>query len=1270
MAPGNDTSLEAGNNRLADGQDLKKGLLEQGAKVIEQQIEKQNALKALTAQVNESKMDPAQNPDCIRMQKELDALQAQYNALEATWMADFPGAKRMFSLRLNGGQYKNYLGDQKQEQAPTKAETPAAARAEVLATTHVAVLDFQKEVASYVEGKDRNHIALTAQALVEAKLMPSDLVDEPYAAIDVVFGSNPALARSLSETMTGPDSPQRAALTVSLNRIRDSLTEAYQTLRNNKEMVRTIEQGTVQGTLAYKLKTAAGEIGRDPLALTAFVGGLVGLGYLFWTSKKETKESIGKWLGGGAAVIGGVYLGDFVWGKMDAQHRGLFDRIGMDPGNLVAPELVSKVKEQLAGYPQTDQDSIMDMARIFDMKMPDVNDAFEKALTSGSRKIDPLTLQARGVKIADGGSLFNALGYFYGTQCYKEAIKDPSVAKSSKPDEQMKIGLHYSQRHLSADKLATAVYSFSPDHQGIAAANQREAAAGVSGAPVVTGVEGIKDAPLEQLASKHPALEAALVKGKDNTILIKGYPYTHRFVDGKDIFTPVLKAADGSALPEIALKVDDSDSLFNQLVANSETAAKTAIEAKIASDPDYATWKAAHTDGSINYKNDGTWVLDPGLALGTHVGLPAFGNVTVPLSYKFEKGHLALHMTSASSKPEYADLKTAREDYEKASPIHDEVAAKVAYALLGVDFIVKDVVDNAATKESTVTIQYKNDGHTGTVTYKEGALASINLKSGADIDLKTAWAKQATVDVQKLMETPMVTAQLGRMAEKLAARPDGVWGNAQNALNDLKTYFSDLTKSEPEGRFTDAFVADVKNLQLKAIESLATNLYGADKTPSDFAAAQSKFNTDFPNAIRGKVEKDLGNTPDTVAAAALTSITTFDSNLTAPLAATEMQLSPDELAAELPKYNAALDARWKSALGLRWYSVDSTRRAVLQPKITEEVNAMDTEILGLSPADATRAKIKVILEKYQKKTLSAAGTNYGVDSKTAVDKLIMERLDPSTRKLWEGPTKIVEDYVLYKMKWENYAIFSKPENAQKVMDLWFKQIKNGSITFNGAATSNQLAEDYANYFLSKINIHLGGHQDYSLDSLYGNPDSVSVTAFDTSFAGIEHDMDDLSTWSNNGHKKLPLPDALKSSSEVYIEQVKAQFDQWFKEKADVGALLKIDGAWPQQFEDEIMAQFQAIHSNPNYQDPLILDQKIDEFKQMTLMLRYQVFEIYINNRAEDNKAIVLSDHFGLFKPMSDYVKNDDLAGYQSVVKKFMTIWYINHQRANLGIPFI
>ncbi len=1086
-------------------------------------------------------------------------------------------------------------------------------KAEVVAVTRVNINDLQSQVEAFK--KDAGSLSHIASALLEAGLAPVDLVSpdpaKQEAAINVAFETSPLLARYLIVELSNPNSTNRVAITATLEDMRTLLSKAYDSSRTSKEFQEKIEQATIEGTLSHKLGGAVKALGKDPLALTAFIGAIIGLGVLYSNAGDDTKGKIKSFLGWGAALAGGTYLTDFLWKKMDDRHRGLFDRLGMSPGDLLAPEIVEKAKAQLAaqGFPETDQQSALDYARVSDMSMSSINEAFQQALADGKREIDPRILQKNGLDSAsakriDGVSLYKVMEHFYGTMCYNASIKENSNAPTASGlDDRMKLGLAYAKSHCH-DKFSNAVYTIGENlHVANAAASAAASGApsasvgsATGGAERKVGIEGIPDAPLAKLIEDNRLLQGgtvhALVTGD---YLIKGYPYSYEFNNGKHVFVQKLDTSKRVEIDESR----DAKIQITALLAQAEADVKPKLFR-------LTSGIGGITEDSLIYNARGFWELTPPVARDAHSGLPNYEKAkTVPLSFEYDARHCFVQFSDPvpGAAPEYTGVADAKKDYEKLAVLPAKVHLDLDHLFLGASFTIQHVNDTGSVTEIKIAF---SDGNVGTLTYQNDVLDAISIPTpGAELEAK--WLAQAQADVEAFTNRPVVQDQLEKVAHDFAAKQPGIWGSFENALGSLTSYFSHLTDSGTDTRYNDAFVIKMRKFQLSMRTKLRTDLYGGGLNVSDFKAEQAKLGLLYEDAVRGLTDGMLNQPLDQAEKDAMRDL--------GGVTAVDKLLNTTDLAAEQTQANAQLTAAWKAAGGSHWYSLDSARTAVLDQKIHEQVSLMDAEIALLGTTGKpviSEVEVRKIVDKYLAVATAAVGSYYALDTKTIVDKSIMDRLTGKNKAAWEKPTQMVADYVLYKLKWESYGVIPKPENAMKIMDMWFKKIDNGNSGFITSAGVPPQEPKYATYFLSQIDMRLGGHQDYSPDRLYGEVYSVSDTDFNGKLVGIDADLLGVSDWISAGRPALPLPDALKSADEIYQEKAKVAFTKWFDDQLSIDDWATIDGEWPDVFRNNIIETRlpQVLAGAP---DAIHLKQDLKRLAQFASVER----SIYVQLRQKD-----------------------------------------------------
>jgi hypothetical protein len=809
----------------------------------------------------------------------------------------------------------------------------------------------------------------------------------------------------------------------------------------------------------------------------------------------------------------------------------------------------------------------MDFVRVFDMDMPVMNEAFRQSLASGKREIAPRVLQVNGLnadtaKRVDGVSLYKMMEHFYGNLCYKASTEDnPNAPTSTNHDEQMRLGLDYATAHFTREKLHNAVWILGPHRDLIAAsaaaAGAPSLAAGVSGgvrgsAERQVGIEGIQDEGLAKLIEKNRALQGGMVHSLGNgDYLIKGYPYTYTHTEGKSVFVQKLDATRRINIDETR----DVDAQITALLATTDAD----IRPKLLT----LSGITGLTADKLSYNSHGYWEILPAIKHTVHEGLPGYEpNKTVPIALEYDAGHASVKFSAAveGSAPEYTNVADATLDYEKAL-LKPLVTRDAGHLLLDTPFKIQNV-DDTVTGQTTLTIVFP-DGKTGTLVYKNNAIETINLAAtlATDLEAKRLAAADAEVKGPNMMDSPLVQAQLSKIANDLATQHPTIWGQMKDALRDLTASVMHLTDSSVDARFNQAFVVAMRAAQVKTRDYLMTNLYRTNKNPIDFNNDKAKYEQSFVDAVRGLVDGAQNHTPDAASASAMTTL---------GLTAVDTTLNATDIASEQTKANDVLTGAWRSAGGDSWYKIDAVRTAVLDKKIHYEVAAMDAAITALGTG-ATKTQIRDVVDTYLARATAAVGSYYALDTKTIVDKSITDRLTGASKDAWKKPTQVVEDYVLYKMKWENYGVLPKPENAMKIMDLWFEKIDNGNAGGVVVSAGMPTVEaDYATrHFLATIDTLLGHHQDYSPDRLYGEVYSVSDTDFSANLAGINTILT-YDQWKAQGRPMLPPPDALKSADEIYRDRAKQIFTDWFDANLAIGSVATIDGEWPEVFRNNII----------------------------------------------------------------------------------------------------
>lgn len=1173
---------------FADSSDVKQDLIDRGVGLAAEN----ERLKAERLTLTSIQGIPTTDPSYIALQAQIDANALALDALATEWHTQTGKKPERYITRVTNALYdKTHVDtepdfnifEKKTPGATGVAQTPEAqrtrgARTEVVAQTRLNITDLQSQVEAF--RGDRESLSHTAQNLLDAGLAPVDLVSTDSAkqeqAINAAFADNPQLARYLIVELSDPHSTNRAAVLSTLGDMRTLLAEAYDDSRKSREAREKIEQATIEGTLTHKMGSAMKALGKDPVALTAFIGALVGLGVVYYTREESTKTKIKSALGWGAAIVGGTYLTDFLWKKMDDRHRGLFDRIGLSPGDLVAPENVADVKAAMiaAHFPDTDQQSTMDFVRVFDMDMPVMNEAFAQSLASGKREIDPRVLQANGLdaeiaKRIDGVSLYKMMEHFYGNLCYKASTDDnPNAPTSTNHDEQMRLGLDYAKSHFTREKLHNAVFILGPHRALIAAgaaASAPGSAPGVSGgvsggAERPVGIEGIQDEGLAKLIEQHRALQGGMVHSLGNgAYLINGYPYSYTHTEGRSVFVQKLDAMKRIPIDESR----DVDAQLSVLLTTTDTDVRPKLLA--------LSGIAGLTADKLVYNPRGSWEILPALKHTVHQGLPGFEpNNTVPIALEYDARHASVKFSAPveGSAPEYTNVADATIDYEK-SLLKPVVTRDVGHLLLDTPFKVQNV-DDTVTGQTTLTIVFP-DGKTGTLVYKNNAIDTINLATTGSVDLQKTWKTAATTDVSDFLNSPAVQTELDKIASsELATRTPGVWGSITGAFTDLKAGFAHMMEGSLDARYDDEFVKQIHALQFDMRDLLIDKLYAHNSNSHDFEQRREEFGRTYASAISGMVKAKLDPSLVTQTADERTALATLHG--TYGVGHAEIR----DLTVTIPERDklqsdadSELEGAWHKALGVHFYTVDATRRVILDKKVSEQVALMNGEIQNLTTP--SRGAIVKIVQKYEGAAAAAVGAYYALDTKAIVDKSITDRLTGANKVGWLKPTQVVEDYVLYKMKWENYGVIPKPENAMKIMDLWFEKINNGNaggvVVTAGMPT---VESDYATrHFLATIDTLLGHHQDYSPDRLYGEVYSVSDTDFSANLAGINTILT-YDQWKAQGRPMLPSPDALKSADEIYRDKAKQIFTDWFDANLAIGSVATIDGEWPEVFRNNII----------------------------------------------------------------------------------------------------
>ncbi len=1284
MAPG------SGNPEYRDVMDVKTDLIDQGRDLIGEieELKSQQAalVRSMHLDVSNSRRDithAEDDPTWKALQEQIDAKQIVLDNLADDWVDAtstqlFKGTRDGFYTKAERAYFDQthpedpsedfsvFDKKRKTEASPTteRAATDGVSdrghRTEVVVQTHMDIVDLRKQVDQF--RRDNESVSHTAQSLLEAGLSPVDLLSSDLSkqerAINAAFVTNPLLARYLIIELSNPESANHKAILATLEEMRGLLSQAYDFQRTAKEAKERVEQATIEGTLTNKVGSAVKALGKDPVALTAFIGALVGLGVLYYNSEEGTKKTVKSMLGWGAAIVGGTYLTDFLWKKMDDRHRGLFDRLGMSPGDLVAPEIVEKAKASMvaAGFPETDQQSAMDYARIFNLEVPAVNEAFNQALSNGKREVDPRVLQAAGLDAAsakriDGASLYKALEHFYGTLCYNAAIKEPGTPTGNTLDEKLHIGLDYARSHFPRVKMSNALWILGPhqDLEALKGVTPKPSPSGVAGGvgtgptEVRVGIEGIPDAPLAELIENNNALKGAVHALGNGDYLIEGYPYTYQFTGGKHVFVQKLN-------DHKRVEIDPKNNVEVQitaLLAQASLDAKTKLFA-------LTSGVAGISADDLIYNKGGYWELSKGVDRIAHGGLPNYEkDKKVPVAFQYDARHPFIQFSEVvpGSAKEYSNVSEAQKAYETLVMMPALVHRDVDHLLLGASITVQEIDDNTP-GETKLTIAF-SDGKTGTLLYKNSAIDTINISGAGAAELEAKWFAAAEEEVKgaNMMGSPLVQAQLEKIAHDFAAKDPGLWGNFTAMLSAFKADIMHLGDSDTTTRFNQAFVVAMRQAQVKTRDYVLTNLYKSNKNVTTFNTDKLKYEQTFADAVRGLVDGAQAHAPDAASAAAMTTL---------GLTAVDIKLDdPKEVSELIATGKKQIDAALAPIDDVSWYT-DTNQEAMygqLKAKYEAQLDAA-VRTLGASPS---RAAVLQAINTVYIAAATEAGQHLGQTASGSMDLMVTNELDPTNRAEWKDATIYVKDYITKNLDWKSYGVLPTASNMLQVMDLWFKKINKGATKPTGTQ-----AKDYAEFFLFHVGTTLGGVRSASLDSSTESVQTVSDSHFRVGFAALSN-VPDFTAYLATPTSLPPAPDL---GIDAYRDQARRQFQEWFTARANPGALLKLDGEWPQQFEKGIMGQFEAVLNDPSYTDAATLYQKINTFKQLTMLLRYGVFEQYITDKIEDNKQIKWADHVLLMDVMPKFVKANDVAGYQATLQTFMKNHYMKDLLfPNIGVPF-
>ncbi len=1006
-----------------------------------------------------------------------------------------------------------------------------------------------------------------ARRFIDGGLEPSVLLvigSRTPAAIDLAFDREEAayLKDALNQD---PNSMEYKEAHARLKEKQKPIDEAYRFLKHGELARRQVETATVQSGLWSKFSGLATEVWRNPEAMVAMMG--LGVGFFLLRDKifpKETGGAVKTALGGILLATGGVYSFDFIWKKLDKEHRGLFDRLGFKPADLFSGEILDKYrKDFFPTLPEENRDAIDDMIKVFNVPMTRMNDVFEKSLDNQVVHIDTGAfigqtidgkdpLSSKLERTMDGTDMYRGLSWFY-NKCADKAIEqNPSLAGKDQ-DAKLRLGLAYARQRYSKMSFKEAVYmvtlgSYEHSAEKPASAERNTYVAGATRVEYFDrGLDLPEDSRLIALASQYPSFGQALLGLPNGDVLVKGCPYQYSFSDqGKHVFTSHL---DGKVYPiSKDLQKGEMGIHLEALVQASEQSIREKFK---------TLTPGKNLD--LSYRSSGEWFMTPSLSRRPHAGVKTGDQPIDAFIFADSDG---LHMSHGQAKKNqsFSSLEEMQDVFDKEVAFPALLKRDVNHLLLGLDFVVQSVTDDPNNKSTTLQIEYGH-GHRGTIVYKNGSIESILLDEDAQLQQK--WETKAQEETTALFSKPHLESQIVSATGKTFTEM------MSSVLNSNSVTGDPLQEKERNAR--KALI----DQQLRAQAAVMNKGFVDELYSKQFSTEQFEVK-----------RKELISTYETAILSILSQQVDLDLN------AVELNQMKDLAESAMEEALAPLnDASWQT---------DQIQENLYKDRLaywTTEV-ALAIDVLGAPPVK--KSKVEQVIEDYRIRASKEASRHRGQSPEASRTLLWKNQLNGAYAHEWEASSQQVEAYLLTRFKW-------KPDQITEMMKLYLSKIDHGKFDPSTAkmppTASGTPQEEYTRYFFSSIFAIMGAQKGG-----LGGIAQWTTEDIKNHLAQFQR-INPYNLWAQ-APEIHANPPGLENANELYKKAARDTFVAWFDEKMDLSTLTGLEGDWPNTFHDHVLQRLDGIVLNSKA-DPLQIQKDLKRFAEF-VAVEYWLYKICID----------------------------------------------------------
>jgi hypothetical protein len=969
-----------------------------------------------------------------------------------------------------------------------------------------------------------------------------------------------------------------------------------------------------KGVVAGRVKNTIIETFKNPRNIGAAALGLVGLWMLVSTFDKPSdgeqtwfKRILGLvGLGAGVSLVVSGMSKDAV-SPVDAAESALGGGARLD--DIFSSEEMKAVRKEFQARAQSetnDTDATDDFIRMANTDMELAYSVYREALGSHSRELDLTALEGNGLSgkeysDATAKSSKVALDVFFGKICYEYALKRGDIQATADKTKREQLGSEWALKNFRGHKLGTAFVAME-----------------MVGGELVTatpyGAESLRDPNLIELTRKAPGLRDYLrPSNAPGVYLLKGYPvkYTHR-QDGDDVFTD----ARGGGIAFLEIKGSYGADAITEATQKNIAAAEAAALAM------YRGIGSAPT-GTLKYKPDGTYALDPAMARPTLAGLPNYKKgETIPVLFFYDAAAGKAHFGTSVSKPA-ASITELGDAYKERllTAYTQENTAHVLFGLTSGLKVIMPEVNSGATTE--VKFQY-GDGHTGKAVYENDALKTLKVDAAADAGLEQAWTEHSHKQVTDFFRKKEVQEAILLATGKFTPNTIGGWYDTLGELfKDGIQWLKDDSiaarfHSEQEkmvirdiqtmlDTFTGMEVEYVKAL-FRPVIAPATAWAGEEYTSGQFGIKEKDFFTTKLGVIKGEMTKTVVAAPE--ADYELKGNESMKIVNTEGKKALEGALAPlryEDPATKSSRLQAAITAGTNFVTG-----AGSSTRDEFYKGIFKKFNDQLVLAVNALPSPVLRSSVDKEIERVRKLAETEAITYWGMRDKAAEEKLMLAPLAGTPHEAdWKAPTEKVASYISNNIKWEQYGVFPNPENLGIIMGLWYEKIKTGTLA--PSAVPGATPDTYADYFMWEVWVRMGGVRDWSTDRIYSETISAnSDTQFRENITKLRT-LPDYNTWATASHLQMPpVAPGMEAAIDKYRPLAKAHMYEWFKGQNDLPVWRYLDRIgpdmyeWNNVYETSFTRRLEDILLSAT--DPAVLQKDLEDFKKFVAFEQRAIYE--------------------------------------------------------------